>query len=459
MGVSIKLPRLGAFFYASAIMAVLMCAASAQQGTMAVPSTQPYTASASQAATSNPSAELESLHQALIAARTQLIAASVTVPKDDAAIHAKAAAIGDAELALAEAQADNLGGPQATVAEKARRDRGGPVPNIPNLTPAQTDALTRMTGGLQAAAAALSARRNALADLALAQPRDDTKIKKAVDAVVDTEVRLANTRADLFAKLQSSPNALTTEQIAPLVAMGGLLRLGGFIEPRPIDFNDHDGYVSLFDGKTLNGWDGNPKIWRVENGTIIGESTPTNPSGNTYLVYRGTEAKDFDLKFEIKIDGNGGSGMQYRSKSGIPWLAPVAPNLQPVNLDWMLTGPQADFWPTKIYSGQFYSENTPMRIIAWRGQVVEGAGVENRRLMGTIGDRKALGDFEKKNDWNEYTVIARGGTFLHIMNGQLMSVLVDDDPSSSNNQPGLIGIEIESITKLYVRNIWLKKLN
>ena len=44
----------------------------------------------------------------------------------------------------------------------------------------------------------------------------------------------------------------------------------------------------------------------------------------------------------------------------------------PVNLDWMMTGPQADFWPSRVYTGQFYSENTPMRILAWRGQVVEG---------------------------------------------------------------------------------------
>lgn len=59
----------------------------------------------------------------------------------------------------------------------------------------------------------------------------------------------------------------------------------------------------------------------------------------------------------------------------------------------------------------------------------------------------------------QYTVIARGGTFIHIVNGQLMAVLVDDDPNSSNNQPGWFGIEIEAITKLYVRNIWLKKLD
>ena len=236
-----------------------------------------------------------------------------------------------------------------------------------------------------------------------------------------------------------------------------------FTEPDPLDFSNHDGYVSLFDGVSLKGWDGNPKFWRVENGAIIGESTKQNPSGNTYLVYRDMKAKDFTLKFEMKVAGKGGSGFQYRSQTGIPWLVPISPtvisNTGPLNLDWMMTGPQADFWPSQIYTGQFYSENTPMRIIAWRGQVVESFGAESKRLMGTIGDRKALGDFVKTNDWNQYTVIARGGTFIHIVNGQLMAVLVDDDPNSSNNQPGLFGIEIEAITKLYVRNIWVKKLN
>lgn len=236
-----------------------------------------------------------------------------------------------------------------------------------------------------------------------------------------------------------------------------------FTEPDPLDFSNHDGYVSLFDGQDLKGWDGNPKFWRAEGGAIVGESTPQNPCGNTYLVYRDMKAKDFTLKFEMKIVGNGGSGFQYRSQTGIPWLAPISArvisNTGPVNLNWMMTGPQADFWPSKIYTGQFYSENTPMRIIAWRGQVVEGFGEKNKQLMGNIGDRAALGDLVKTNDWNQYTVIARGGTFIHIVNGQVMAVLVDDDPNSSNNQPGLFGIELESITRLYVRNIWVKKLD
>ncbi|MDP9078505.1 MAG: DUF1080 domain-containing protein [Bacteroidota bacterium] len=237
----------------------------------------------------------------------------------------------------------------------------------------------------------------------------------------------------------------------------------GFTEPTPLDFNDHEGYVSIFDGKTLKDWDGNPKFWRVEDGAIVGESTPKNPSGNSYIVYRGMKAKDFTLKFEIKVEGEGGSGMQYRSKTGIPWLNPIAKevtaNVGPVNLNWMMTGPQADFWPSQPWTGQFYSENTPMRILAWRGEVVEGFSTKYKKLVGNIGDRDELAKLVKKNDWNEYTVIARGNVCMHILNGQLMAVMIDDDPKSSNNQSGMIGIEIEATTKISVRNIWIKKLN
>jgi hypothetical protein len=257
-----------------------------------------------------------------------------------------------------------------------------------------------------------------------------------------------------------APQAPPSQAPAPASGRG---RGMAFTEPSPMDFNDHDGYVPLFDGVSLKGWDGNSKFWRVEDGAIVGESTPTNPSGNSYIAYRNLEAKDFTLKFEIKVEGTGGSGIQYRSKTGIPWLANipanVTANVGPVNLNWMMTGPQADFWPSRVYTGQFYSENTPMRILAWRGQVVEGFGAKSKRLMGNIADREALGNVVRQNEWNQYIVIARGGTFLHIVNGQLMAVMVDDDPESSNNQPGLFGIEIEATTKVSVRNMWVKKLS
>jgi hypothetical protein len=319
-----------------------------------------------------------------------------------------------------------------------------------------------MTTALQAQTQTLNSARTQLTLAALLTPADDAAIRLKLDAVEAAELALARARADAFAKLQATSDHFDSEQVAWLVAAGGSYGTG-FTEPEPMNFDDHRGYVSLFDGVSLKGWDGNPKFWRVENGAIVGESRPENPSGNTYIAYRDVVAKDFTLKFEIKIEGSGGSGLQYRSKTGLPWLRPipanVTANVGPVNLAWMMTGPQAHFWPSQIYTGQFYSENTPMGIMAFRGQVVEGAGLGAKRLMGTIGDRAALASLVKANDWNQYTVIARGGTFIHIVNGQVMAVMVDDDPDSSNNQPGIFGIEIEATTKVSVRNIWLKKLN
>jgi hypothetical protein len=242
-------------------------------------------------------------------------------------------------------------------------------------------------------------------------------------------------------------------------------RGGGFREPDPIDFSEHTGYVQMFDGKSLKGWDGSDGYWRVDNGAIVGESTREKPVSNSYLTYRGLEAKDFNLKLEIKVENGGGSGIQYRSKTGLPWRRTARPDEPPYNLQQMLTGPQADFWfPVKPrnfeWTGQFYSENTPLGIIAWRGQVVNSVPQSAPRLVGNIGDRAALGGVVRINDWNQYLIMARGGTFIHILNGQLLAVLVDDDPESSNNWSGEIGIELEGFPcKVSVRDIWIKKLS
>jgi hypothetical protein len=237
-----------------------------------------------------------------------------------------------------------------------------------------------------------------------------------------------------------------------------------FHEPDPIDFDEHAGFTQIFDGKTLKDWDGDPATWRVENGAIVGESASTVRPPNTYLSYHGAEAKDFDLKLEIKVEHGGGTGIQYRSTAGKPWIRarPGEPLPKPA---WLMTGPQADFWfPVDpghaAYSGQFYSENTDLGILAWRGQVTESEPGKSQRLLGNIGNRDALGGYIKVNGWNQYEIIARGGVMMHIINGQLMAVYIDDDPKSSNNVSGLIGIELEGTpTKISVRNIWLRKLN
>ena len=423
------------------------------------------------------SADLAAQVEALTAARTALTAAAFAEPRSDAAIRARAEAVGAAELALAGARAEAFARLQASPAKlspnqvTAVSGRGGAARGaqtapgtIPNIREPQVTALTQLTTAVMPLSRTVTTARNALAAAAFAEPRNDAALRSAAQAVQAAELAVALARAGAFAKIQASANKLTAAQVAVFVAMGGSFAGVAFTQPDPLNFAEHEGYVPLFDGVSLKGWDGNPKFWRVEGGAIVGESTPQNPSGNSYLVYRDLVAKDFTLKFEIKVEGSGGSGFQYRSKTGLPWLANIADNVTanvgPVNLNWMMTGPQADFWPSsRDWTGQFYSENTPMRILAWRGQVVEGAGLAAKRLMGNIADRAALNKLVKMDDWNEYTVIARGGTCMHILNGQLMAVMVDDDPESSNNQSGLFGIEIEATTKVSVRNIWVKKLN
>lgn len=241
-------------------------------------------------------------------------------------------------------------------------------------------------------------------------------------------------------------------------------------QPAPIDFDDHTGFQEIFDGKRLKDWDGNPEVWSVNDGTIAGVSTREKPAGNTFLVYHGTRAKDFDLKLEIKVE-NGGSGVQYRSSTGLPPASPArrppqpgAPQPPPPNPQWTMIGPQADFWypvnaQAASYSGQLYSQNTGRGILAWRGQLVQCLPGEKPRLLADIGDRSALGAFVKTADWNQYAISARGPVLVHILNGQLMAALIDDDPASSNNADGLFGLQIESVpAKVSFRNLWLKKL-
>jgi hypothetical protein len=236
-----------------------------------------------------------------------------------------------------------------------------------------------------------------------------------------------------------------------------------FHEPDPIDFNEHAGFTALFDGKTLKDWDGDPTAWRVEDNAIVGEITKEHPIANTYISYHGMEAHDFDLKLEIKVEYGGGGGIQYRSKVGIPWARPS--RLPLPKTAWLMTGPQADFWypvnpHSASYTGQVYSENTALGIEAWRGQLTETEPGKSQRLLGELGNRDELGGYVKINDWNQYEVIARGPVRIHIINGHVMAMHIDDNPSSSNNESGLIGFELESSpTKISMRNIYMRKYN
>ena len=270
----------------------------------------------------------------------------------------------------------------------------------------------------------------------------------------------------LVVAAQTVPPALESPPAGPPEAGPHGEKLVGmpkFHDPAAYNFDEHAGFTEIFDGKSFAGWDADTSIWRVDNGVMIGETLEGKPKGNNYIVYRRESARDFDLKLRMKIEKGGGGGIQYRSVTGKPWTRPQPAGLRPYDPKFMMTGPQADFWfpvtaQTADYTGQWYSENTMQGILAYRGQVTQALPGDTNRLVARIGDKEALGGYVKVNEWNEYEVIARGGVMMHIMNGQLMAIFIDDNKDSVNNQPGLIGFEIESEPcKISVKDIWLRK--
>src|SRR6187402_1886155 len=166
---------------------------------------------------------------------------------------------------------------------------GMPVGTFPGITEAQMFYYQQaLNHDFQMVDLAVTTARAELARASLAEPRNDPGIAAAVNKLVAAELAAANRKADAFARVQAGPNRLNATQIAALVANGGRYSAGNGMagnnasEVLPIDHKDRDGYISLFDGVSLKGWDGNPRFWRVENGAIVGESSPENPSGNSY---------------------------------------------------------------------------------------------------------------------------------------------------------------------------------
>lgn len=270
-------------------------------------------------------------------------------------------------------------------------------------------------------------------------------------------------------------------QQTPSAARTHAAHTGGsfFTQPEPIDFNDHQGWTQIFDGKTLKDWDGSSEVWHVEDGAIVGESSPQHPSGTTNIIWRGGRPANFELKVEMKLEGAGANGgIQYRSLN----VAPSQSRQMPANrlaqmteeqkqhmrqsealaqkyAKWNLKGYQADFDFSNRYTGQLYEQGTQRGIVAWRGQMVETDPGRKPRLLATLGTSDQLKAFIKPGDWNQYEIIADGNTLIHIINGRVMAILVDNDPTYRQSK-GLIGFEIEGggVVKISQKNVWLKIL-
>ncbi len=239
--------------------------------------------------------------------------------------------------------------------------------------------------------------------------------------------------------------AFAQQPPAPGRGPGGRGPGGGRAAPVP---DDNTGFAPIFDGATLKGWDGDTTFWRADNGAIVGETTAEKAlKSNTFLIWRGGAPKDFELKLEYRLNSTN-SGVQYRS-SEIPGGGAQ---------QWVLKGYQADIDVQNRYTGQIYEERG-RGFLAMRGFVnrIDEAG--KVKQVGSVGDGEALKAFIKADDWNLLHIIARGNTLIQVLNGHLMSVVIDEDPAGRALE-GLLGLQLHvgPPMKIEFRNLLLKKL-
>jgi hypothetical protein len=216
--------------------------------------------------------------------------------------------------------------------------------------------------------------------------------------------------------------------IALLLVPLAYLAASGASENQLTPDENTDGYILLFNGRNLDGWDGDPARWSVENGTIVGSSDGKAFTVNTFLIYK-EPFSNFILKGDIKLR-NHNSGIQFRSE-------------QLPGPGWILKGYQADaseVGDEKSAWGNFYEE---------RGR--------GRNTMKTPdeGWRKAK-SLVRHNDWNTYEILADGDHIRLTFNG-----VVTIDTHDAAASTGLIGLQLHAGPEMRVefRNLKLRKIH
>ena len=232
-----------------------------------------------------------------------------------------------------------------------------------------------------------------------------------------------------------------------------------------------DGAQSLFNGKDLSGWKGNPDFWSVRDGAITGQSTATKVvDANTFLVWQGGEPANFELRLKFRLTaqnakGWGNSGVQYRSRV--------------IDAEkFVVGGYQADIDSPFRYTGMLYEErgrgilmNPGQKVRVGPAEAAAAAPADAKKGKGKAGPRPKIDVLGtpttaeqiqavlKMGDWNELRIVANGNQLQHFVNGVLTADVTDADPAVAPKS-GVIALQMHKGEPMTVqfKDIQLKKL-
>ena len=180
---------------------------------------------------------------------------------------------------------------------------------------------------------------------------------------------------------------------------------------------------SLFNGKDLAGWDGDPRLWSVKGGAIHGETSPsTAAKGNTFLIWKDGVTKDFELRLSFRCSVTNNSGIQYRSKHITEGK---------VSNNWVVRGYQHEIrneagMPN--VAGFIYDEGGKRGRVCLAGEKAVWGADGKKQVLESLIDAPGFKSLFKLDQWNDVVIIAKGNHIQHYLNGRLILDFTDADP-------------------------------
>ena len=242
-----------------------------------------------------------------------------------------------------------------------------------------------------------------------------------------------------------SVRGYTMKFYRPLLALAAAALVAGFnasaADNELTDQEKSDGYVLLFNGKDLTGWEGESDFWSVQDGMIIGKTTAEKKVPfNKFVIWRGGTVKNFELRVVLKQAGNN-SGIQYRSRE----MKQVGP--------FSVGGYQCDIHPSPAYNGMLYEERG-RGIVCQNGQKVIVDDKGGKWIVSSTAPVEC-----KNDEWHEFTLIAQGNHLIHKIDGKTAMELYDHD-TAKRALEGILAIQLHGGPPMtvQVKNIRLKTL-
>ncbi len=198
------------------------------------------------------------------------------------------------------------------------------------------------------------------------------------------------------------------------------------------------GMMTIFNGKDLAGWDGDPRLWSVKDGAIHGETTAESPAkGNTFLVWKEGVTKDFELRLSFRCSATNNSGIQYRSRQ-------IAEGR--VSNSWVVRGYQHEIRnEVKLpnVSGFIYDEGGKRGRICLVGEKAIWGADGKKEVVGSLIDQAGFDKLMKLDDWNDVVIIAKGNRIEHYLNNVAILDFTDDDPNLALRD-GILALQLHA---------------